>query len=89
VVTGTNVFAQHLRRYWTDAFMLFAGAPIDQHRSRSFNVVGVQKRGDGNAEHRAVDTALRELCGLSTTCSPRTNRAQYNALPQGRASPAI
>jgi hypothetical protein len=68
------MFAQHLRRYRTDAFMLFAGAPIDQHRSRSFNVVGVQKRGDGNAEHRAVDTTLRELCGLSTTCSPRTSR---------------
>jgi hypothetical protein len=44
-----------------DAFMLFAGAPVDEHRSRSFNVVGVQKRGDRDAERRAVDGALREL----------------------------
>ena len=44
--------------------MLFAGAPIDQRRSRSFNVVGVQKRGDGNAERQVVDTELRELYGF-------------------------
>jgi len=55
------VFAQHLRRQGMDAFMLFAGAPIDQHRSRSFNVVGVRKRGEGNAEGQAVDAELREL----------------------------
>jgi hypothetical protein len=36
-------------------------SPVDEHRSRSFNVVGVQKRGDRDAERRAVDGALREL----------------------------
>jgi hypothetical protein len=45
LITGTNVFAQHLRRQGMDAFMLFADAPVDQRRSRRFNVVGVQKRG--------------------------------------------
>jgi hypothetical protein len=60
-ITGTNVFAQHLRRQGMNAFVLFAGAPIDQHRSRSFNVVGVRKRGDGHAEGQAVDAELREL----------------------------
>jgi phenylpropionate dioxygenase-like ring-hydroxylating dioxygenase large terminal subunit len=65
LITGTNVFAQHLQRQGMDAFMLFAGAPVDEHRSRSFNVVGVQKRGDGsNAERRAIDGALRELCAF-------------------------
>jgi hypothetical protein len=64
LITGTNVFAQHLRHQGTDAFMLFAGAPVHQHRSRSFNVVGVQKRGDGDVERRAVDGALRELCAF-------------------------
>jgi hypothetical protein len=64
LITGTNVFAQHLRRQGMDAFMLFAGAPVDQCRSRSFNVVGVQKRGDGNAERQIVDTELRELCNF-------------------------
>jgi hypothetical protein len=62
LITGTNVFAQHLRRRGMDAFMLFAGAPIDQHRSRGFNVVAVQKRGDGNSERQVVDAELRELC---------------------------
>ena len=64
LITGTNVFAQHLRRQGMDAFMLFAGAPIDQHRSRSFNVVGVQKTDDGSAERQIVDAKLRELCGF-------------------------
>jgi phenylpropionate dioxygenase-like ring-hydroxylating dioxygenase large terminal subunit len=45
LITGTNVFAQHLRRQGLGAFMLFAGAPIDRHSSRSFNVVGVYRRG--------------------------------------------
>jgi len=62
LITGTNVFAQHLRRRGMDTFMLFAGAPIDQHRSRTFNVVGVQKRGDGNSERQVVDAELGELC---------------------------
>ena len=44
--------------------MLFAGAPVDQHRSRSFNVVGVKWAGDGEAARQAVKAALRELCGF-------------------------
>jgi nitrite reductase/ring-hydroxylating ferredoxin subunit len=54
-ITGTNVFAQHLRREGTDSYMLFAGAPIDPHRSRTFFVVGVAKGGDSPADrHRAA-----------------------------------
>jgi len=48
LITGTNVFAQYLRRAGVDSFMLFAGAPIDQQRTRSFFVVGVRRDGDGD-----------------------------------------
>ncbi len=50
-ITGTNVFAQHLRRDGMDSFMLFAGTPIDRQRSRGFFVVGVHK---GDNPHRAA-----------------------------------
>ncbi|MGH7047150.1 MAG: Rieske 2Fe-2S domain-containing protein [Stellaceae bacterium] len=54
-VTGTNVFAQHLRRQGTDSYMLFASTPIDHRRSIGFYVVGVAKGGDGPADrHRAA-----------------------------------
>jgi len=62
LITGTNVFAQHLRRHGMDAFMLFAGAPIDERRSRGFNVVGARKTGNSAAERQPVNAALRELC---------------------------
>jgi hypothetical protein len=58
------VSAQHLRRQGMGVFMLFAGAPVDEHRSRSFNVVGVQKRGDGSGERQIVDAKLREQCSF-------------------------
>lgn len=45
-ITGTNVFAQHLRREGIDLYMLFTGAPIDATTSRGFNVLGI--RGSGN-----------------------------------------
>jgi nitrite reductase/ring-hydroxylating ferredoxin subunit len=48
LITGTNVSAQHLRRAGVDSFMLFAGAPIDQQRTRSFFGVGVGVRRDGD-----------------------------------------
>jgi phenylpropionate dioxygenase-like ring-hydroxylating dioxygenase large terminal subunit len=48
-ITGTNVFAQHLRREGLDMYMLFAGAPIDAHRSRGFFAVGVR---NGPDRHR-------------------------------------
>jgi hypothetical protein len=63
-ITGTNVFAQHLRRQGMEAFMLFAGAPVDRHRSRSFNVVGVRRADDSEAARQAVNAALRELCSF-------------------------
>jgi hypothetical protein len=37
---------------------------VDEHRSRSFNVVGVQKRGDGSGERQIVDAKLREQCSF-------------------------
>jgi phenylpropionate dioxygenase-like ring-hydroxylating dioxygenase large terminal subunit len=46
-ITGTNVFAQHLRMGGQDMFMLFSGAPIESGRSSGFFVVGVPK---GQAE---------------------------------------
>jgi phenylpropionate dioxygenase-like ring-hydroxylating dioxygenase large terminal subunit len=45
-ITGTNVFAQHLRREGMDLYMLFTGAPIDANHSRGFNVVGIRKSGE-------------------------------------------
>jgi nitrite reductase/ring-hydroxylating ferredoxin subunit len=44
-ITGTNVFAQHLRREGMDTFMLFAGMPINRSSSRGFYVVGIYKDG--------------------------------------------
>jgi nitrite reductase/ring-hydroxylating ferredoxin subunit len=58
LITGINAFAQHLRRGGIDSFMLFAGAPIDQRRTRSFFVVGVENAGDTIAERKAVAAKL-------------------------------
>lgn len=57
-VTGTNVFAQHLRRDGMDTFMLFCGAPIDRQRSRGFYVVGIYKGGDGPADQQRTAAQL-------------------------------
>ena len=42
-ISGTNVFAQHLRIGGADMFMLFCGAPIELGLSSGFMVVGVPK----------------------------------------------
>jgi phenylpropionate dioxygenase-like ring-hydroxylating dioxygenase large terminal subunit len=42
-ITGTNVFAQHLRMGGNDMFMLFCGAPIEPGSSSGYLVVGVPK----------------------------------------------
>lgn len=60
LVTGTNVFAQHLRRGGMDMYMLFAGAPIDRRRTRSFFVIGVQ-RADPPAAVAAKLAGLRAV----------------------------
>jgi nitrite reductase/ring-hydroxylating ferredoxin subunit len=70
-ITGTNVFAQHLRREGMDLYMLFCGAPIDPRTSRGFYTVGVRSSGDSPPEHsrdaaqlegvrRLVETLLAE-----------------------------
>ena len=46
-ITGTNVFAQHLRLGGQDLFMLFGGTPIAPGRSSGFMVVGVPKETPG------------------------------------------
>jgi hypothetical protein len=63
LITGINVFAQHLQRQGMDMFMLFAGTPIDHHQSRSFNVIGVRKAGDraGQQVASAKLTTVREF----------------------------
>lgn len=63
-ITGTNVFAQHLRRGGMDMFMLFTGAPVDQRRSRGFFVVGVPKGGDSPAERQRVAAQLAGVRGF-------------------------
>jgi len=42
-ISGTNVFAQHLRMAGTDMFMMFCGAPIAPGSSTGYFVVGVPK----------------------------------------------
>lgn len=42
-ITGTNVFAQHLRLGGKDMFMLFSGAPIEPGWSSGLSVAGVPK----------------------------------------------
>jgi phenylpropionate dioxygenase-like ring-hydroxylating dioxygenase large terminal subunit len=61
LITGTNVFAQHLRRGGADSFMLFAGAPIDQQCTRSFFVVGVRSHGGGERQSQSVSEKLQGL----------------------------
>jgi phenylpropionate dioxygenase-like ring-hydroxylating dioxygenase large terminal subunit len=61
LITGTNTFAQHLRRGGMDTYMLFTGAPINEHRARSFFVIGVQKTRDGAAERQVVGVKLQTL----------------------------
>jgi nitrite reductase/ring-hydroxylating ferredoxin subunit len=57
-ITGTNVFAQHLRREGMDTFMLFCGAPIDRQHSRGFSMVGIYKGGESVAEQHRVAAQL-------------------------------
>ena len=42
-ISGTNVFAQHLRMSGRDMFMMFCGAPIETGQSNGYLVVGVPK----------------------------------------------
>jgi hypothetical protein len=64
LITGTNAFAQHLRRDGTDTFMLFSGAPIDQHHSRAFFVIGVLKAGGSAREKQVLAAKLERLRGF-------------------------
>jgi nitrite reductase/ring-hydroxylating ferredoxin subunit len=63
-ITGTNVFAQHLRREGMDTFMLFAGTPIDQSSSRGFYVVGIYKSGDTAADRQRTAAQLAGVRGF-------------------------
>jgi phenylpropionate dioxygenase-like ring-hydroxylating dioxygenase large terminal subunit len=59
-ITGTNVFAQHLRRadMAMDMFMLFAGAPVDRRATRSFFVTGVFAAGNAPGDRQRVAAQL-------------------------------
>ena len=61
LITGTNAFAQHLRRNGMDMFMLFSGAPIDPLRTRSFFVIGVRKGKDSAAKLGALRDFVERL----------------------------
>jgi hypothetical protein len=64
VVTGTNAFAQHLRRDGMDTFMLFSGAPIDQQYTRAFFVIGVPNGGGSAREKQLFAAKLQGLRGF-------------------------
>jgi hypothetical protein len=64
LITGTNVFAQHLRRGGTDSFMLFAGAPIDRQHTRSFYNVGVRNDGDDDPRPQIASAKLQAVRGF-------------------------
>ena len=60
-ISGTNVFAQHLRMGGRDMFMLFAGTPVEPGRSTGFRVIGVPKdQAEGLADVRAMADRLGE-----------------------------
>ena len=61
LITGTNVFTQHLRRGGVHNFMLFAGAPIDQQRTRSLFVVGVRCDGGSYPGSQILSGKLQGL----------------------------
>jgi nitrite reductase/ring-hydroxylating ferredoxin subunit len=63
-ITGTNVFAQHLRRDGMDTFMLFTGAPINSASSRGFYTVGVYKGGDTAADRQRTAAQLDGVCSF-------------------------
>ncbi len=77
-ITGTNVFAQHLRIGGKDLFMLFCGAPVEPGRSRGHFVAGVPKGEEArlpevrammdrlNGEDLPVLSAIRFRRGLLT-----------------------
>jgi phenylpropionate dioxygenase-like ring-hydroxylating dioxygenase large terminal subunit len=58
-ISGTNVFAQHLRVQGMHHFMLFTGAPVDARTSRGFFVVGIRK-----TEGQPAEAANGQLQGL-------------------------
>jgi phenylpropionate dioxygenase-like ring-hydroxylating dioxygenase large terminal subunit len=60
MITGTNVFAQHLRVMGRDMYMLFCSAPIDKGHRRSFFVIGTKQDG-APAEQQATLTGMRDL----------------------------
>lgn len=66
-ITGTNVFAQHLRRDGVDSFMLFCGAPIDARHSRGFFTIGVRKGADTAADRQRAAAQLAAVRGFVET----------------------
>ena len=60
-ISGTNVFAQHLRSGGAHQYMLFAGTPIDADSSRGFYVVGVKRRDKAEGGDQASQAHLDGL----------------------------
>ena len=58
LITGVNVFSQHLRIMGGDLYMLFCGAPITHGHSMGFYVYGVRDTGVG------ADDVAERLAGL-------------------------
>jgi phenylpropionate dioxygenase-like ring-hydroxylating dioxygenase large terminal subunit len=63
-ISGTNVFAQHLRSGGAHQFMLFAGTPIDADSSRGFFVVGVKPSEPNAGGEQATRARLEGLRGF-------------------------
>lgn len=76
-ITGTNVFAQHLRRDGMDTFMLFAGMPIDRHTSRGFFAVGIHKGGGPAVERAKLDGVRGFVEGLLAEDDPVLNTMRF------------
>jgi phenylpropionate dioxygenase-like ring-hydroxylating dioxygenase large terminal subunit len=60
-ISGTNVFAQHLRTGDGHLYMLFAGTPIDMNSSRGFYVVGVKPSAPSQGGEQASKARLDGL----------------------------
>jgi len=61
LITGVNVFSQHLTIGDQQLFMLFAGAPIAHGRSMGFYCFGVPENGGGRAAAAAKLDELRDF----------------------------
>jgi nitrite reductase/ring-hydroxylating ferredoxin subunit len=62
LITGTNTFAQRLRIFGQEMFMMFTGAPLQQGRSTYFSVIGVRRpSSESDADRQDLEARLAKI----------------------------